>query len=144
MQFPGFVAALTALLISANGVQANFHIANAEISEVGVELYVACASNNWDCNCFGLGNGEAYVATPGSTPLSEVSFFTIPSGFCGTTYEMDFYKNSDGTTWDFYVSGANPGVLLGTCYPNSAEHACPFEGIVVNDQLVCYTSVCGS
>lgn len=142
----GFRAVLTALLISLHFVNANFHIAqsqNAEHPEAGVYSYVACPSNKWNCDCFGLGKSEAQVGIPDSTPLSKINYFTIPPGFCGTTYEMDFYKNSDGT-WDFYVSGCNPGTKLGKCYANSAEHDCPLEGVSIYDQLVCYSSVCGS
>lgn len=72
------------------------------------------------------------------------SYFKLNKGLCGMGV-LDFYKQSDGTTWKFYEAGGD-GSVQGTCYKNTANWACSSTGtgVLVSDWLVCYSYICGS
>ena len=67
------------------------------------------------------------------------SFFSVEAGLCGMG-QLNFYKQGDGH-WDFYVDQGD-GSLQGRCYSNSAVTSC--SGDLYNDELVCFSYICGN
>jgi hypothetical protein len=144
MKFPGLATAVTALL---QLVHADFHISiteNAEFIGDGAYDYIAYPSDRYGCATFeGLNGYLSHITTlQGGVPLSDISFFTFGTDFCGAQYGINFYKNSDGETWDFYQAGASTATLLGTCYPSDGSDDCILDDLYVQDVLVCYSSLC--
>ena len=124
----------------------NFHISQSVslqsiASGVSDESLIACPSNDYTCDCLEGGNRAAKVmvygqGVPGNLPDS---FFSVNAGLCGSS-QLNFY-NKGGGIWEFYQNNGD-GSLKGTCYPNSASPGCP--GYLIDDQLVCYSNICGS
>ncbi|KAJ2982980.1 hypothetical protein NQ176_g1025 [Zarea fungicola] len=136
---------------------ANFHIGKADKVQLHTvpdqphspplkfTQYIACPSNYMNCNCYGrfAANADRGVEVAHGSTSGD---FSLKAGLCGMG-QLDFYKRSGGF-WEFYVNNGN-GDIQGTCYKNSAElQGCGINPLSVletnyDDQIVCYSYICG-
>ena len=124
---------------------ANLHIAMV-VDQKNQSVLIACASSNYNCDCFQKGNGAAEVSLGGMQVSSlPESAFTVESGLCGSrlpNLKYNFYYNQRNGNWDFYKKDGD-GKSLGTCYySNTAGASLSCSITYVYDQLVCYTNIC--
>ena len=140
MKFIQSILLLVTAALTIPSTLADFHIVQGIAPGGGAGLE-ACPSNYYNCKCLKDGDRAAQVIVNdkgvGSLPDN---FFSVKAGFCGMG-KLDFWKRGDGH-WDIYQSGGD-GSAQGTCYGNTAGTNCS-PGFFFNDQLVCYSYICGS
>ena len=140
MKLAQSLALLTGASFTILSARADFHIVQGIAPGGGAGLE-ACPSNYYNCDCLENGNRAAQVVVNGQGVGSlPDSFFSVKAGLCGMG-QLNFYKQGDGT-WDIYQNDGN-GALQGTCNGNTATNDCQ-AGFIFNDQLVCYSYICGS
>jgi len=141
-------SAIFAILLLLSPTLADFHIGEQVHNDRGITDttdFVACPSNYYKCNCFGMPNPASdrgvYIKS-GQSPASNS--FSLDAGLCGMG-QLNFYYRQDKGGWDFYVNGGD-GSLQGTCYPNlhAKDEGCPIFQYTYKDLLVCYSYICKS
>lgn len=134
---------------------ANFHVGRADKTQithsdlppVTFTQYIACPSNYLNCNCYGgfAANADRGVQVSKGSTSGD---FSLNAGLCGMG-QLDFYYRANLGHWEFYVDGGD-GSIQGTCYKNDAKLAAcglsPYSILETNydDQLVCYSYICGN
>jgi hypothetical protein len=140
MKLAQSLALLTGASFTVLSALANFHIVQGIAPGGGAGLE-ACPSNYYNCDCLENGVRAARVVVNGNGVGSlPASFFSVDAGLCGLG-QLNFYKQADGT-WNIYVNEGD-GTLQGTCNSNTAVNSCS-DGFIFNDELVCYSYICGA
>jgi hypothetical protein len=133
-----FVSFVAVALTTIPSAFADFHIVQGIAPGGGAGLE-ACPSDYYNCKCLKDGDRAAQVIVNGAGVGSlPANFFSVKKGLCGLG-QLNFYKSSDGKSWNFYQDKGD-GTVQGTCYPNTAGTTC--SGFIFNDQLVCYSYIC--
>ncbi|KAF8223536.1 hypothetical protein L208DRAFT_1411669 [Tricholoma matsutake] len=132
MKFSQSLVFLVTTALTIPSTLANFHISFVSSNKLW-------AIPSIEYSCFGLYADSVFIESASALPPDYIG---IPAGLCGEG-PLNMYGNSDGT-WIFYRAGTTQ--VVGSCYPNVAYMECPAARsfITVQDQLVCYTTICGN
>ena len=113
--------------------------------DIVVDDLVACPWSNQGCGCWGTGSSAARIENWDELELPPSGVFRVPTGFCGQTKPLDFYRVADGS-WVFYTEGGEGGIK-GTCVNDSDKdvETCPtgfLTTATAKKELWCQTPIC--